>query len=170
MYKVALNIFTQSFYDGLVCGSLLLSSFRYGFSRNYKRLLTECWDAFSFSRGRYQITIQKGPPPELQRLKWSRLSRLVCQKFLCWVLPRVCMSTASSSAAASASAQIQEEGVSFVGDNDSLYFRQLYGRSLNTLNTTYLLPYVLEYASDPLLPCHNRADDDEVKVRSFFRS
>jgi hypothetical protein len=39
--------------------------------------------------------------------------------------------------------------VSFVGDDDSSYFRTVHGRSLNTLNTTYLLP----------------VDQDEIKVR-----
>jgi hypothetical protein len=36
----------------------------------------------------------------------------------------------------------------YVGEDDSAYFRFLYGRKLNVLNTTYLLP----------------VDDDEVKV------
>ncbi|KAF9053768.1 S-adenosyl-L-methionine-dependent methyltransferase [Hymenopellis radicata] len=40
-----------------------------------------------------------------------------------------------------------DDDVSYVGDDDSAFFRQVHGRQLNTLNTTYMLP----------------ADEDEVK-------
>lgn len=43
-----------------------------------------------------------------------------------------------------------EQEVSFVGDDDSAYFRTIFGRRLNVMSTVYLLP----------------ADNDEIKASS----
>ncbi|KAF8921217.1 S-adenosyl-L-methionine-dependent methyltransferase [Mucidula mucida] len=45
-----------------------------------------------------------------------------------------------------------DDDVSYVGDDDSAFFRQVHGRQLNTLNPTYMLP----------------ADEDEVKRMELY--